>query len=284
MAIALPNRIYVSGDFTAAVPCSLPAFSAPFEGVTINYLLMQDWMCDVNSYAAFNISTGNLPHPDFPDFFLVRESEKRDMGGGIVRWTRTYAKMPQSYSQPGAASYSFIAYVSSLGVFGRTAFTQSVTARIQYDYFKLDPVTGDVQDCNGSQKYAGVPGFLPSIYNVPAIKAQQYFDPSINAVKLNVVAVEISYGPDAATPQIAYPAPDGSENRPPYAAYPTREVYESWVDGANGILTGTTVKSYDPVTNVLTDTGLFEIVAIASQCSRWMGNIVERQTTYIKPQ
>ena len=291
MAITLPNIAYVSGSFTVATACSLPEFSAPFPGINIVYLLTQEFMQYVNSYTALALDT---PHPDFTDFLLVSEDKQRDMGGGIVRWTRTYAKFPQTYDQPSAFSYNFIGYFTGGGtsaIYGRERFVSGVAARIQFDYFRLDLATGNIYDALGAVVYGGTAGVLPSVANVPILPAQVYFAAVFNSVWAGLSADAIGYGPTSTTPQILYPTPYNSVQTiggidyyyPPAEAYPTREVYESWIKQT------ATVQRYTPGVNTddvgtFVDTGIFEIVAQASQVSRWMGNFIERQTIFILPQ
>lgn len=266
---------YISGDFSTAVAISNPEFSPPFAGVNVNYLLRQRFMQDLASFAPLALNTA---HPNFPDYKLVAEDEKMDISGLKTQWTRTYAKMPATYSQPGSIAYSLIGYFGSFGVnvtsiSGRARHSKVLSARVQYDYFLLDPVAGKIFDANGVAVYIGAPGQLPSLTRVPIIQEQKYFAALLGAVLSQVETDYIAY-----TTQLVYPAPDNTSNQPPLEAYPTREVYESWVKRT------ATVKTYDPNTNALTDTGGYEIVAQASQCGRWIGNIVERQTVYVAPQ
>lgn len=106
-APALPNLKYVSGDFTVATAVTLPVFDAPFKelGINTQYLLTQDFVQNLADYVPLALDT---PHPDYPDFMLASESEQRDQGGGKVRWTRTYAKLPDEFSKPrGNFNFTF---------------------------------------------------------------------------------------------------------------------------------------------------------------------------------
>jgi len=97
-APATPNVAYRSGDFTVATAVSLPVFDAPFRehGINIDYILTQDFMIKLANFARLALDT---PHPDYPDFLLVQESQLSDVSGGNVRWTRTYAKVPDDYEK-----------------------------------------------------------------------------------------------------------------------------------------------------------------------------------------
>jgi hypothetical protein len=282
MAITHPNLAYVSGPgFDTATAVSNPIFTAPFEDVNSDYMLEQDYMCLLDNFAALPLNTTHPDYGSFPAYYLTREGPKKDIGGGMVRWTRTYCQVPVQRSEPSSIIYNLIGYaVTALPqIVGRARQNVSVSARIQFDYFLLDEATGDIFDATGASVYTGTPGVLPSSVNIPIIPEQQYFDPSVGAVFAGLQTDGIGYGPDAAVPQINYPVPvPGDSDYPPYLAYPTREVYESWRDQTD------TVHIYDPVTDTTTDTGLYEIVAIASQSRTWNGNIVVRETLFIRPQ
>jgi hypothetical protein len=96
---------YEDGDFSVAIAVTLPVFNAPFEGVNIQYVLTQEWMQNLADYTPLALDT---PHPDYAAFILVSEGEQSDLGGGKVRWTRTYAKLPDEYTKPrGNFTFTF---------------------------------------------------------------------------------------------------------------------------------------------------------------------------------
>jgi hypothetical protein len=282
--MALPLPAYVDGDFAVAKAVSQPVFEAPFQGVNINYVLRQDFMQFKVSYVPLPLNT---PHPDFATFILVAETPQQDCGGGIVRWTRIYAQVPATYSQPQSVTYSFIGFYGSgginvVGVVGRDRIPRVVAGRVQFDYFKLDQTTGNITNAAGTVVFTGTAGTLPSLVNIPVIQEQKYFQSGVGSVFGYAESDFIGYGPADSTPQVNYPVPNSTSNQPPYDAYPTRGVYESWVRRT------ATVKTFTPAATggaagTLTDTGLFEIVAQGSQVDRWYGNIVQRQTVYIRP-
>lgn len=270
---------YISGTtWESATACSLPVFTAPIAGVNLDYVLEQDFMIRAVNYLPLALNT---PHADYPTFILVEEGPRRDVSGNVFRWTRKYAKVPQTYSQPQGFQYAFVGYLTTgtPNTTGRARTTIAVSGRLQFDYFLLDEVSGNILDANATVVFNGTAGVLPSIVNVPILNPKLYFGSGIGDVKFGIESDFIAYGPSAAVPQINYPTPNPADtNYPPYAAYPTREVYESWRDQT------ATVTTWNPATNTMTDTGLYEIVAQGSQCLRWLGNIIERQTLYIRPQ
>lgn len=128
-APATPNVPYASGDYTVATACSWPVFDAPFrdDGVNIDYVLRQDFIIKAASFARLALDT---PHPDYADFLLVQESEQRDITGGRVRWTRTYAKLPAGYEKArGNFQFTFPGY-SGLVYGGVVGFGGSDEGRI----------------------------------------------------------------------------------------------------------------------------------------------------------
>ncbi len=172
-----PEPQFVDGDFSIPTACSLPVFSSPIPSTTDEYLFTQEWM---QARADFVPTPLNSAHPsggyvpDYSDFRLVAEGPRQDVGGGMVKWTRTYARVPASHDEWDTYGYSYIGYFglwfipSQIGNFtaptsnvnstGRPRSTQLVTSRIHHDYF----LTGS----GGS--YA-----TPSL--IPIIKRQHYY-------------------------------------------------------------------------------------------------------------
>jgi hypothetical protein len=142
MALTFPNVRYVSGDFSTPVACTLPEFAAPIEGQTGNYVLSQDFICNLSSFTPLALNT---PHPDFPTYYLVSEGEKRDIGGGKVRWTRVYAQVPATYTEPGGSyAYNYIGFVGNvisqggevtLSVTGRERKVENSPVQITREFF-----------------------------------------------------------------------------------------------------------------------------------------------------
>jgi hypothetical protein len=279
-------------DYSNPVTHGPPSFPDSFPGVNEQYLLTQVCRQLAEDFAPLALNT---VHPDYAgesfanQFILVAEGPRHGVGGGIVEWTRTYARVPQQFNQPQSVSYNFIGYITGGGgttIIGRNRRTSVVPGRVQHDFFLLG-TDGKIYDCTGAAVYTGPGGQLPNMSNVPYLPEHRYYYAVVNGVWGGADFDAIGYGPDADTPQVAYPAPPGTivsgYYLPPYEAYPTREVYESWIKKT------ATAKVYTPnvspgVAGTLTDTGLYEIVAVASQNSRWMGNIIERQTVYVRPQ
>lgn len=141
--MALPSPIYTSGDFSTAVPCSAPVFIKPFPGVNIDYVLKQDFMRHHDSRAPEELGTAHDVHTDF---ILVEETEPV-LDGGIERWTRVYAKIPDPFTQPTTINYMFPGFYPGRAVIengvlleGRPPFSKVVPAVIEYDFFEAEDI------------------------------------------------------------------------------------------------------------------------------------------------
>src|ERR1044071_9225080 len=138
-----PTALYNDQITATPAPCSLPVFTSPIAPTSKEYVFTQDFMC-LRPTGGIDLSTDlNTPHPsagmnpDYSSFVLVAESERRDMGGGLVRWTRTYARLPDSYSDFETFSYTFIGTNTVVdGVtITRAPTPWVVTTRLQHDFF-----------------------------------------------------------------------------------------------------------------------------------------------------
>ena len=188
-----PLPLFADSDFTVAQPCGLPVLSSPIPSINSSApvspstpgaitasnsfcnecTLTQQWM-QYRSY--FVPQKLNTLHPDFssangtytgPNFYLVAESERQDMGGGVVRWTRTYAIVPPSWDDWETYQYSFIGLVGftsgSVAINGRNRVSRLVPSRLRHDYFLVDPSLSS----DSPPTYAS-PG------NIPKVWAMQY--------------------------------------------------------------------------------------------------------------
>ncbi len=128
----------------------------PFDDDFAQYVFEQDYWQNEDDFVPLNLDT---PSDDFPDAYLVGESALRALGGGVVEWTRTYARIPasrqrfESYSWtvPGIgteAVYSPVTINSNSSSAGVTTLTtgSSSTAvvgdSVLVSYTFTDAVTG----------------------------------------------------------------------------------------------------------------------------------------------
>lgn len=246
--------LWIDGDFTIALACGLPRFSQPFTGDKKKYILEQDFTQFVDNFVALNLNTN---HPSYPTYKLVEESPLQDQGGGIVKWTRTYAAIPDARDDYSTLAYNYIGYYGTIAniavaiaypVIGRNRFTEPVTCRIRSDYFL----------CAIGQTY-------PTPASIPVISAQLYYVP------LGTIS--------GSTFTSTYPA--GSTND---ILYGTQTDFLWDNSGAHAfpgaiIPTRPTRTEYQTLINNGT-----EIVAESSQLSRWEGNIYQRVTKYVLPE
>lgn len=174
-----PVPAYTDGSvLTTAAPAGIPVFQSPIPLTTAKYVFTQEWRGPVDQSAV----ALNTPHPssgdtpDYSSYLLVSEGPRRDLGGGEVQWTRTYAQIPASYSLVERFPYSYIGTLTSLPTTPATNVTRprvlwTFDSRVQHDYFcigasfsQTDPITGTV--------YAG--GSLTTFGNVDRIQEMVY--------------------------------------------------------------------------------------------------------------
>jgi hypothetical protein len=254
------DPIYTDGDLDTAAACGLPVFSAPIAASTKEYLFTQEWMC---SRKAFAITPLNTPHPSagqFPDYSayrLVDEGPRTDMGGGMVKWVRTYAIVPDSHDEFESYSYQFIGFQTFLGIsiVGRNRFARIVTSRVAHDYFLV-----------------GAGGY-PTAGDIPRVAATRYVAKTVgNAAPEPESTSDVEYLSNIGYPNV------------PYGTTPSRTQYEQWLaaaaaDGWSAAPVGYQIDEED-----LYDGTGGQIIAEDSRLTRWKGNIYLRQTRYILAQ
>jgi hypothetical protein len=128
--------IYEDGDFSMPLRVSLPVLSAPIPGVNTQYLLTEDWVQYEANYTPLALNTAHTDSA-YTAFLLVSENNFRDLGNGVVRWTRRYARVPASHSEPVQVSYQFIGLLTfdPLETVIRPPFTRAVPGVKVHDYF-----------------------------------------------------------------------------------------------------------------------------------------------------
>lgn len=251
-ALATTVRDFVDGDFTVIRFTGWPVLHQPFAGDNGEYLLEQKCMQYGSNFAATALNTA-YPLAPYTSYVLVSESPLRDVNGGLVEWTQTYALVPNTRNDYSSISYNFIGYYGSVAnlatglvtkIIGRPRATYSVKCRIQNDYYF----------CATGQTYT-----TPSA--IPIIAAQRYYIPqgSVSGSTFTPTytrgsANDLATGSDT---DFIWTASQWASLIP---TYPSTAEYQAL------ILAGT------------------EIVAEASQLSRWQGNIYQRQTKYVVAQ
>lgn len=131
----------VDGNFTVATACGAARKSFPIPGDNTSFIVEQEFM---QLFANFTPLALNTAHPTFTTAYLVQESPLQDLGGGVAKWTRTYATIPAQRNEYEMFAYQYIGiygYVLAQGgsvtteVDGRERFTESSLSRVQHDYF-----------------------------------------------------------------------------------------------------------------------------------------------------
>lgn len=302
-----------ANEFQSPTECSMPLLSAPFAPlVNVDYVLTQDFVVFESFYSPLPVNTpyaqippgatqvdsvfaGTAPATGSnPGFILASEGPRQDMGAGLVRWTRTYAKVPASYSLAQTVTYSWIGWgshkIGGVSAGGRVRRQSITSCRVQYDYFLLDQSTGKIFDAIGTAIYTGTAGVLPSVGLVPALSEQKYFSNGYESWYLQNTTDTLDWVSNG-----QYQAPgtavSGFPNTPNYDQYPTADAYNYWIQHNAWVLGGSVGSEpaapsgmSSPKANLNSSSGLFELVAIGSQSRSWLGNIVERKTVFILPQ
>lgn len=145
-----PNGNTSPGDFTYAVPISIPEWDVPLKATTKPYIFRQWMMQYAKSRVALPLNT---PYPNAASpfgngtnssFVLVEETQGQDAGGGIEKWQRVWAQVPDSFYEPETfnATLPGMENVSGVNVpviQGRDPLPKTVESRTVYDYFICDP-------------------------------------------------------------------------------------------------------------------------------------------------
>lgn len=289
MSLPYPNPKWTDGGFAIATACSLPVFSSPIPAVSTEYVLKQDFMQARNNFAALAFNT---THPDYPTFYLVEEGEKLDQGGAVIRWTRTYAKVPVTHYEYQSANYSFIGMTTDAGGGAfqtRARQNKKVTSRMQFDYFLVpstgitDPITGDIYNVTSpgdietilEMQYVGQGTIGGAIYGgiTAAVDALQLSASSVKTYPSTEqyqaqMSDALQHGWSATKAKMKAFTTSTLAGGPP----PTSGHAAGVIDTANSIPDGTTT----------VQGGM--LPAENSQLVRWMGNIYQRATRYVLAQ
>lgn len=86
------STLWQDGDWTVAAIDGPKRWLQTIENVTMGLnAFEQDYMQTVADWTPTPLGD---PNPDMPGFYLVNEGPLSPQGGGIVKWTRNYAKIP----------------------------------------------------------------------------------------------------------------------------------------------------------------------------------------------
>lgn len=116
--------------------------------------------------------------------FLVAEGPLEDMGGGIVKFRRTFATLPPTRNEMESFCYTFPPL--SNGTDLREAKSKVVASRVQFDYYVYDDldILSWIPLFPAGRRLNATTGLSPSGLILPEMR---YFKAGANAVTLNLL-------------------------------------------------------------------------------------------------
>jgi hypothetical protein len=150
------NVKYRSGNFTTATQIGAYRDEEPllpdYNGVLVRRAdFMQLW----SSFVALDLNTVLA---DDTRFKLVDESPHEDVGGGHVKWTRTWARIPNTHYKPGGVYYySF----PGLDLVRDVTAQMPVWAKIKREFYLVGP--------------GGTYATFEALVAAKLVRAQQYY-------------------------------------------------------------------------------------------------------------
>lgn len=286
------STLWEDGDFTVAEADGPKRWLHVIDNTTMGFdVFEQDYMQTVADWTPTPLDE---PNPDAPGFYLVNEGPLTPVGGGIVKWTRTWAKIPaarttyESYGWlvPGIGSESVYADVSisSASVSGGshtlvtgTSSTATVGDSVSIAYTFTDSTTGTSYGRRTQRGCrAGTSG--------TTIVVDLISEPGGTITFQTLRKVEPGRAPETlevqSQLQIDYWLPGVSAGISTPLDIPTvsaLEIYDSDgrktnTFGATSVPTVTQWRSYVASRS--------PICVVSSICRPWLGNIYERSTRY----
>lgn len=263
-----PYPKWLDGDYTVATPVSLPVFSSPIPATTAEYVFTQDFIQLRNNFAPLTLNTRHFD-PKYNDYFLVSESPRTDQGGGVVRWTRTYSQVPDTYDEFESYVLNTIGFAAggdanSPNSPGRNRESYAVPSRLRYEFFITDH-TGRVTNPPDGRVYRS-PGSILLLQPLSYWLVDQQF-PARNPTPWTVDVIEDS---------------------PPFnqPTSPRLTSYRTWINNALAEgFDGDTINGFDPEGDNPSTTDTWHSLNSPSQfpveqssLKRWQGNIWVRIT------
>jgi hypothetical protein len=285
---------WVDAKLKVPRPVGPPIFSSPLPNTSAKFLLRQEIEQNINDFTPLAFNTR---HPNYPTYVLVNEGDFEDSSGGVVRWVRTYAQVPTSYSDKRSFGYQFIGarYTTSSPppiwptVYVRDPYSRRVQSRIGYDFFlvgqTLTPAADDygagVADANASTTGPGtVAAPYDSDGSIPFLYAMIYID--------QANASGVWYGGLSWTAQYL------TETTVPTAATYQKMCNDANANGWNSTVSAQKFTVINPAQTIVnpqasdtpatpTPNSVYggQICAEDSDMDRWMGNIFLRKTRYV---
>ena len=128
--------LWTDGTFTTESKIGAPRYFCAIPGVSTAVILKVDLMVFAANYSP---PTQLADYGSGTGYLFVEDSEQQDLGGGVVKFTRTYAKKPATWTEYEDYSYNFIGFAGAFGVnvetaAGRDRFSEVVMSKVVYDY------------------------------------------------------------------------------------------------------------------------------------------------------
>lgn len=287
------SALWTDGNYATALVDGPRRWLRPFDDDYSLYVFEQDYQQNESDFTPQSLDT---PSDDFPDAYLVGESPLEALGGGVVKFTRTYARIPasrqrfESYSWtvPGIGSEAVYAAVdissnsNSAGV--TTLITDSSSTAVDGDsvlisYTFTDGITGTqygrdvlrvclpatsgttvavdlIAEPGGTITYNTLkkvePGRDPYTEEVGSLLQLDYFLPGVSSGITTVQDIPL------VTPLTIYDNTGRQTTSFTATTSPTLATWRSQVAAGD------------------------YICVVRSIPRRWMGNIYERATRYVK--
>lgn len=107
--------------FNVATTASLPVWEDVIPELNAKLVFNIDYVQTAASYVPLTLNTqypdqGNYGVPATPTYYLVGEFGHQDQRGGLLRWTRQYARVPDSWSDTESYAYNYPAYLAAITI------------------------------------------------------------------------------------------------------------------------------------------------------------------------
>ncbi len=99
-------NVYEDSDWSVAKETGVKRWLRPFPEVNTNFIFEQDYTQRLADFLTEAVSIGS-EHPTSGGFYLVEESTPSDMGGGMVRFTRTWSQIPAARTDFESFAFTF---------------------------------------------------------------------------------------------------------------------------------------------------------------------------------
>jgi hypothetical protein len=290
-------NVYEDSDWSVAQATGQKRWLKPFPESNDNLIFEQDYTQSEAGRLADLTQMGSV-HPDDATFYLVAESTPSDMGGGMVRFTRTYSKLPPGRTDFESFAFTFPGMATGVShplvaVSGNTATTTdgvtTITTTSAHSIAVGDSVRIHYNAFDQVQQYSryiirtALTGTTGS-----TLKVDQITD-TFNAQPLYFFTVQkVELGRDPITETVAskltYDYFLAGVSAGVASDYDIQLIVKDVIIDGDGLLTDTYT---DATTPAIADyrqkiaDGEW-IVAEDSVIRRWRGPILERVTRYVK--